>query len=672
MHVSIGTLRYITITAALLVQTSASAQPAGAQGAGLDLERRLFESVYESAERGEWDAVAGLAASERDALEDYVLWPDLRGAYLRANLKRAERREIETFLDRYGVLKPARELRYRYALELVRRGDLDAYHDIYASYYQGLNDAELDCLALQADISSGRGHRVAGRGRGLWLIGKSQVDECDPVFEFLKSTGQLTDADYRERYALAVKAREFSLARWLGRSIDEAHVREARLWLKAQSDPEKFLRSHTKLDDSAATHRQLAYAAERLTYRDPALALELFEAVQKRYRFSAELAGDTARHIALWTARDKLPNAHALLAKLDDGVRDDEVMRWRARTSLREQAWLRLLTDLADMSDEERSSDEWRYWRAIALGKIGQVNAAQSALERLASERGYYGFLAADELGEAYAFGHSALVVDEAALDELGKRPEFVRARELFHVGLDGRGRSEWDAAVADLSAQQKKAAAVLADRWGWHSRAISAAASVGQYDDLSLRYPLPFRSDFEQHAQTARISPTWAYGIARSESLFMRDIRSSAGAIGLMQLMPSTGRSIARELRLPYSGLDTLTDPIANIRLGTAYLGKMSDRYGGNRVLATAAYNAGPHRVDSWLPEDGAIDARIWVENIPYNETRRYVRRVMAADVIFQWRVDGTVRRLRDTLPLVIRNLDATADDQRVARLSR
>ncbi|MBT8087758.1 MAG: transglycosylase SLT domain-containing protein, partial [Gammaproteobacteria bacterium] len=211
------------------------------------------------------------------------------------------------------------------------------------------------------------------------------------------------------------------------------------------------------------------------------------------------------------------------------------------------------------------------------------------------------------------------------------------------------------------FSSDDKQQAAILAHRWGWHSRAIATAASLGEYDDLMIRYPLPHQQSFEQFSSAARISPTWAYGIARSESLFMRDVRSSAGAIGLMQLMPSTGRAVARKIRLPYSGLRTLTDPDSNIRLGTSYLGQMAERYSGNPVLATAAYNAGPHRVDRWLPENGSEDARVWIENIPFNETRKYVKRVLAAQTIFDWRISGQVRRLSDSLSVV-----RAADDVR------
>jgi soluble lytic murein transglycosylase len=173
--------------------------------------------------------------------------------------------------------------------------------------------------------------------------------------------------------------------------------------------------------------------------------------------------------------------------------------------------------------------------------------------------------------------------------------------------------------------------------------------ASVEQYDDLEIRYPLPFREQFEKHSETAEIPHSWSFGVARSESLFMTDIRSIAGAIGIMQLMPETGRRTASEMNVPYGGLTTLTDPGRNIQLGTFYLGKMLRRFGGNPILATAAYNAGPLRVDQWLPANDRLDARIWIENIPFNETRGYVRRVLVTEAIFHWRLTGETLRMSD-----------------------
>ena len=614
-------------------------------------QRELFKRVYETVERGDWSPVDGLSASERSLLQQYVLWPDLRATWLRANLRTVPATEVDAFLQRYGTLRPVRELRYKQALTLARDGDLEGFQRIYEQFYQGKSIARLDCLSLQAEIEAGRFARVDQRGIDLWLVGTSQVSECDPVFAYLNDNNLLGPIEYRKRFALAVEAREFQLARWLARKIDQPHVDEAVLWIQAQSNPERFLNRHNPGINGPVYRQQLAYAAERLTYRDPEIALRLWKKVAKRYGFSKEQELRTERHIALWTARDNLPGAYNLLAKLPAAAQDDEVLRWRARTSLRETKWQRLLIDIAAMASTERDSEEWQYWRAVALQDTGQSAEAKAAFESLSQNRSYYGFLAADELGMDYALDNSQLAADDAELALLANRPGLVRARELFLVGLDGRGRSEWDAAVRHLDEAEKQQAAILANRWGWHSRAIATAASLKQYDDLTIRYPLPWQQQFESYSSAASISPTWAYGVARSESLFMRDVRSSAGAIGLMQLMPATGKQVAKEIRLPYSGLRTLTDPENNIRLGTSYLGQMAERFGGNRVLATAAYNAGPHRVDRWLPEQGSEDARVWIENIPFNETRKYVKRVLSAQAIFHWRMTGKLQRLSDEL---------------------
>ena len=638
---------------------------ATAGAADIEQQREIFLQVYASVERGSWRAVDKLSTDEQESLRSYVLWPDLRATWYRATIKNADHDEIDAFLQQYGVLKPARELRYRYALHLAKAGDLDAYFDIYQQFYQGLEIASLDCLALRAEIAAGRAPRIINRAIGLWTVGNSQVDECDSVFKYLADGNHLAPSDYVRRFTLAVDARKFSMAQWLGKSIDQQHVDIAGQWLKAQRDPESFIRNDKKWTNDVATREQLVYAIEHITYDDPLLALELWSGISKGHRFSAEHEYRTAQHIALWMARDNLSGAYEKLIALPVAAQNDEVLRWRARSSLRSRKWANLLADIELMSDEERDAEQWRYWRGIALRRSSKKAAAEVVLHDLAKERSYYGFLAADELGLPYSFGSTAFVANEERIAQLAARPELIRARELFLVGLDGRGRSEWDTVIRHFDSDGKMQAAILAHRWSWHSRAIAAAASVGNYDDLSLRYPLPYHDAFLQYAEEASISATWAYGIARSESLFMRDVRSSAGAIGLMQLLPTTGRKVAQAIHLPYSGLNTLTDPQSNIRLGTTYLGQMAERYGGNRVLATAAYNAGPHRVDGWLPQSGNIDARIWIENIPFDETRGYVRRVLAADTIFHWRMSGETRRLSEQLLLV----QAESKSQQVVR---
>jgi soluble lytic murein transglycosylase len=511
--------------------------------------------------------------------------------------------------------------------------------------------ARLDCHALRAKLNDSIDEQFMTRAKKLWLTGSSQVKECNPVFDRLRADGLLDEELFRRRYDLAIAARHFRLARYLSGPLESRYRDDATMWLAALNQPAEFVRKHADDEDAPLIRQQLAYAIERIAFGHPAQAASLWAGLQTGFSFEEQQRATTERHIALWAARHHISDSYQMLSDLSEAARDAEVMRWRARSGLRSQQWERVLSSINDMQTDERALEQWRYWRAFAMQQIGSNEAARAEFLELSRERSYYGFLAADEIQQPYRFSHAAIVVDEKTIAELALRQEFIRARELFKVGLDGRGRSEWDAAVAALPDDKKSQAAILARRWGWHSRAIATAAKADQFDDLRIRFPLPYRTSFAEYSSKASVRPSWAYGVARNESLFMRDVLSSAGAVGVMQLMPSTGKLTAQEIKLPYSGRLTLIDPDANIRLGTHYLGKMYDRFGNNFVLATAAYNAGPHRVDRWLPQSNSLDARIWIENIPYNETRKYVRRVAETDVIFHWRLTGKVRRLSDEL---------------------
>ncbi len=613
--------------------------------------RETFRTVRPEVERGNWTP----AEQERPALENYVLWPDLRAAWYQARLVNADHEAVEAFLDEHGILKPARELRYRYALHLADEDHLADYLGIYQQYYQGLDIAKLDCLALQAEIEADREDRIVSRARDLWLVGKSQDDECDPVFANLRQRNLLTADDYAARYALAIENERFTLARYLSRPLAPAYRDRATTWIEAQNSPDEFLVAADPGLDSEVYRDQLAYAARRLAFGDPIAASGHWQSVRRQFAVDADLDAETSRHIALWSARLHKSEAARMLASLDAHATDLETGRWLVRAHLLRHDWSEVVRSIDALPAGESGKDDWQYWKAISLEELGDAEAANLILETVAEERSYYGFLAADALDKPYRLESESVDANEDLARKLIANPELLRARELFFVGLEGRGRSEWDAAVSKMTGEEQSQAALLAHDWGWHSRAISAVAAAGEYDVLEIRYPLPWRQVFNEHSKSAGIIDSWAYGVARSESLFMRDIRSSAGAIGVMQLMPATGRQTARELNLPYAGLATLTDSTSNIRLGTHYLGKMFDRFDGNRVLATAAYNAGPHRVDSWLPDSGSLDARIWIENIPFNETRGYVKRVLTDEAIFHWRMTGSLRRISAELPHVV-----------------
>lgn len=613
----------------------------------LEEQRTTFRKALVKAELGDWDGVR----PHLDLLADYPLRPDLTAAWLRRRVGAETDAEMARFLERYPSYGFSRDLRYQWTRSLARRKQWRQFLALYEAHYAQSKDTELHCLSLTAAIETGPSQDTVRRATELWLSAFSQPKECDRAFDFLADAGHLTPSLRRQRIALALPQGQVRLARYLARPLGESDQGTIERWARMKSDPASEL---AKPDRFAERDRNMvAYGFRRLARRDPERARDLWPEYAD-YPFEASQRSSIRRDIALTHARRFMPDGRAMLLQLSDAEEDPIVAQWRVRLALRDLDWSDALTNIDRLPESEKDREIWKYWRARSLDGAGEVDAAADAFDALAVQRDYFGFLAADHRGGAYRFEHRPTKPQETVIADIESRADVIRARELFMTGLYGRGRSEWKAILATLTPEQKAQASLLAHRWGWHSRAIATAAGTGLYDDLALRYPTPWRQLFEPLSRKASLEPSFAYGIARSESLFMPDVSSSAGAIGLMQLMPATGKETARRAGIHYRGRISLVDPATNIELGTRYLGGMLERFGGNPVLASAAYNAGPHRVSRWLPSEGQIPADVWIDSIPFRETRRYVRRVLASDTVFDWRFDGEHRRLSERMPPV------------------
>jgi soluble lytic murein transglycosylase len=612
-------------------------------------QRAAFKLALAAAEMADWNDVQPYL----ELLRDYPLRPDLSAAWLKSNLGPETDAEVARFLEQYPALGFSGDLRYRWSRSLARRGSWKEFLRIYDAYYQKLADSELQCLALTGRLRTGQGPAVIEASLRLWMSPYSQPEECDPLFEFLTESGVLTNEVRRKRMRMALEAGQLQRARYVARPLGDPDRAAIERWAKMRSDPDGQLSDPQGWEATADGGDLVTYGFRRLARLDPRAA----EALWPRYRdfgLSAEDALGIQRDIALAYARGFLPGARDLID--DQASRDNDpiVSQWRVRLALRDLDWDGALAALDGLPEEEKARTIWAYWRARATDGSGDTATAETLFATLAGERDYYSFLAADRLGIAYQLGHRPAVTDEEMISALAARPDVIRTRELFMTGLYGRGRTEWQTLLEHLSPAERAQASVLAHRWGWHSQAIITASANGLMDDLDLRFPTPWRDSFESLSRRASLEPSFAYGIARSESLFMSDVASRAGAIGLMQLMPATGKQTARLAGIRYQGNSTLTDPESNIVLGTTYLGRMLERFGGSMVLAAAAYNAGPHRVSAWLPKAQQLPADVWIDTIPFRETRRYVRRVLESDTIFDWRIDGEHRSLSERMPPV------------------
>ena len=328
--------------------------------------------------------------------------------------------------------------------------------------------------------------------------------------------------------------------------------------------------------------------------------------------------------------------ARVWLEKVDDELFSSNLTQWYITDALRDQNWKNIKVKLSKLPEVAQQSLKWRYWYSRSLLATGELAAGNALLKELAQSRHYYGFLAASYLNKPANFQDMPLNVSTEEKALIIKSPEAKRAFELFAIGRFHHARQEWNYWLSKLNDREKLVASKIANEMHWYDRAIFTLAKVGYLDDVNLRFPLGFETEIKHYAGNEKINSAWAFAIARRESSFMSDANSPAGAKGLMQIMPGTAKQLARKT----VSNRYLLNAKNNIKLGTKYLRNLLDRHDGNQVLATAAYNAGPYRVKSWLKDADSLPADVWIETIPFKETREYVKSVLAYQQIYQHKV--------------------------------
>ncbi len=635
----------LTFSSGVLLSSSALASTSPYS----DALRAEFKQTYNQAAAGNTRAVSNASQN----LRAYPLWPDVQAAHYRTQLGKISDKTLQQFIDTHAGKSSVNTLRYRFAQDLAKRGQWKQLDGLLNRHYADSTDDVILCHTARAKLNVSPGKDSNRYALDLWMSGKSLPDECDPVFAHLQNEKLLTVKRVRERINLALDEGNIKLARYLAKSAHSIDVDRVNRWSRMRSNPLGELRQTKKLRDNQANRKLMLYGIKRAARRDPQTTHKMWPVFNERFRFSREEQRDMERRLALSAARDHLPIALTWMKEIDEHTEDSG--SWYVRRALASGDWPTVMTALNALPESIREDTTWRYWRARALEAMGQKADATTQYQAIANERSYYGFLAADRLGVPYNFGHEALEPNDTLMDTLRSDSSVVRARELFEVGFFGMARSEWNKVIDGLDREQRQQAALLAHEWNWHSRAINTLARSGGRD-VMVSYPTPYKEFFDEATLVNGIDRTWAYGVARTESLFMPDVRSSANAFGLMQLIPSTGRLTAKQANIQYRGRATLLDPETNIKLGTHYLGQVYSRFGSNPVLATAAYNAGPHRVKTWLPET-TWHADVWVENIPFTETRRYVKKVLSAQSVTHWRLTGKEQRLAGMMPPVLSN---------------
>ncbi|MEQ8661574.1 MAG: transglycosylase SLT domain-containing protein [Gammaproteobacteria bacterium] len=611
----------------------------------LAAERARFARVLAAQEAGRHAEAATLVRG----LEHYPLYPYFVHADLRRRLHHFPRAEITRFLEDYAGSLLAARLRGQLLEQLAHARRWEAF----LAFYQPQDDLTLRCHQLVARVETGRPDGLLEDIRAVWLNGASLPDACDPAFARLYASPLLDDELVWARVHLAIDAGNFKLARYLARRLTSARLKNLHaLWETARYEPRRLL-ARDDLADDASSREILLYALARLARGDLAAGESAWQRIAGRYAFDDADRGAAARALALAAAASDHPRRIALLDAVPAASVDDAIERYRMREGILARAWPELVRWTAQAPTGEVNPLRWRYWRARALAATGQDAAARTTLAALAGERDYFGFLAADLLGRPYDFGHRPVAASAAELAALKARPGIARARELFLLDRRYPARREWFFEIERMDRRSLEVAASVAADWGWRNQAIFALGRARSWDDLELRFPVDHAALADKYAVQRRLDPARVMAVIRSESAFVIDARSPAGALGLMQLMPATAREMAQRTGIRLTRLEALYEPDVNIALGTAYLERMLARYGGNFAMAAAAYNAGPLRVRQWQ-NSSCTSADIWIDTIPFTETRRYVRRALFYAAVYEWRLGREITPLTRVMPAI------------------
>ena len=591
-----------------------------------------------------------------------ALLPQVRGhalepwaAYweLRARLESTPNQEIVDFLQRYAGTYQEDRMRNDWLLLLGQVRDWATFMAEYPKFRMN-DDRTVRCYALLTDFNATAAD-VAAQVQDLWLSQKEADDGCAAAAEQQLKAGKL------KPHVAWLRAR-------LGMENDRPRVAAQAVGLLNKDWADKVNTIYSKpavyLDEKLTallprTKEFVTLAMIRLAADDPALAAAQMEKLRWKTQLSQEERTWVWGVIGKRAAQRLSDGAMAWFANAPDKLAHEDQLAWKVRAALRVGNWGQVVDTTAAMGEAQRRESTWVYWRARALLSPGRSEAeraeATRLLDSIASVRGFYEQLALEDLGQKIAMPERPAPLTAEEKDTARQNAGLNRALYAVAIGLRSEGVREWNYSVSlhDRGGMDDRALLAAADlacqREVW-DRCINTSERTRAVIDFDQRFPMPFRATVVKRASQIGLDPAYVYGLIRQESRFIMDARSGVGASGLMQVMPATAKWTAKKIGLTNFTPDQITDRETNIAIGTGYLKLVLDDFAGSMPLAAAAYNAGPGRPRNWR-NGPVMDAAIWAENVPFNETRDYVKKVLSNTTNYAAILSGQPQSLKARL---------------------
>ena len=530
------------------------------------------------------------------------------------------------FIDSKAPL--SRKLREKWLYSLARNKDWKTY----AEHYQDSSDVSLQCYE---QFSRDQDHQaVADAAKKIWLTGKNLPPACDKLFSLLIDDNVITNNLILERVTLALENRNVALAKYLVAHAKLPNPYEKRTLELIQKQPTRI----ASLSPSKLHSNYYLYGLKRLISSNPKRAIELWDEIKTKTLLTEKQKQAFLTHLALYQAIRNKPDSYHWFNKVTPDAYNETLLDWQIRFALRNHEWERVKT-LIHLSNKEEEP-AWQYWLARAEIALGNPKAGTEIYQELAKTRHYYGFLASTRLKQPLAFEQEDASDKTILLDEYQPITEEIKTLYNSHQQLQA-SRMANDFA-SELPKDKKSAfIAWLAHTLHWTGKSVYLSGDDELNNQLTLRFPLAHQKSIQNYAKQYQIPEALVYAIIRQESAFRHDVISPVGAHGLMQLMPKTAKYVARKKRIPYQNTKELFTPDKNINLGVAYLGELAKRFDNNPLLMVAAYNAGPSQVNRWIKTHPIEEIDIWIDTLPWGETRNYLKSVMAFYAVYQHRLD-------------------------------
>lgn len=586
---------------------------------------RSFIELREAAKRNDVARSQALAANLTNyPYDDYVAYfrikPQLFDSAGGARADSSVDSQVINFLNQYQGTALSDRMRNDWLLVLGKRKDWTRFDAEYPKFVLD-DDTQVKCYSLQSKLAQGENPTKVGiDARAILLDPRYFGQACQELVPALVGAGGMTPSEAKAVGRAASEMGFDTMARRLGGEDPIAEIVKA-----AKADPAK-------------AYKDFSQNASRYSKENQAVAWGVIG------QFLAKKLDSNA------------DDAYRLQQELGyNELLSTEGQEWKVRAGLRAKDWTLVKNAIEGMNPAVRSKDPaWTYWYARALKVDGQNEKARENLELISEQYNFYGQLAREDLGKS---NHAPVrtKVTDAEIEAMSNRKGFVRGERLYAMNLRFEGNREWNWELRNMTDKQLLASAEYAKRIGLYDRVVNTADRTKQEHDFSLRYPTPYRDELSPIAKQIDLNLAWAYGLIRQESRFIMNASSSVGASGLMQVMPNTAKYVAKKIGMTSYTNDKLSDTNTNLTLGSNYLNMVLVDLDGSWVLASAAYNAGPSRSKLWRekltsPTEGAIFA----ETIPFNETRTYVKNVLANATYYSSVMHGQAQSLKQRLGVI------------------